>query len=94
MVKVVRPDWVVHPDEKERVQTIYTLSVHPDGSRVATGSLDTKIRIWNTVPITDELRENDASCHRCLATLTSHSGTVSCVSALGAVTDGERDRER
>ena len=33
--------------------TIFSVHVHPDGSRIATAGLDMKIKIWNTLPILD-----------------------------------------
>ncbi len=37
--------------------TIFSIAAHPDGERIATAGLDTKIRIWNTEPIWDETWE-------------------------------------
>lgn len=74
-VTVVKPAWVLHPDDKERATTIYTLAIHPDGSRLATGGLDTKIRIWSTAPIVDEAMEKNEKVPKLLCTMTSHSGS-------------------
>ena len=71
---IIRPAWLVHNDDKERPVTIFTLSVHPDGSRVATGGLDTKIKVWSTAPILDEGVERDERVPKLLCTMTSHSG--------------------
>ena len=76
MVHIAVPDWVVHkPDERTKRTTIYSVSVHPDGTRIATGGLDTKIRIWATAPILDE----DAREPRHLCTLARHTGAVLAV---------------
>lgn len=76
-MKVVKPSWVLHIDEashNEQSVTIYTLALHPDGSRLATGGLDTKIRMWSTLPILDEKVEQNEAVPKLLSTLTSHSG--------------------
>ncbi|ORY52826.1 WD40-repeat-containing domain protein [Leucosporidium creatinivorum] len=81
-MKVVKPSWVLHIDEashNEQSVTIYTLSLHPDGSRLATGGLDTKIRMWSTLPILDEKTEQKEEVPKLLSTLTSHSGVVMCM---------------
>ncbi|KAM0791654.1 hypothetical protein ACM66B_006090 [Microbotryomycetes sp. NB124-2] len=80
-MRVIKPTWVVHPsDDVHKVpQTLYSVSVHPDSSRVATGGLDTKIRVWATSSVLNEQSEQDQSKHKLLSTLTSHSGVVMCV---------------
>ncbi|KAL8291734.1 hypothetical protein RQP46_001992 [Phenoliferia psychrophenolica] len=78
-IGIIRPSWLVHHDDKERPVTIFTLAVHPDGSRLATGGLDTKIKIWSTAPILDEGVEKDDKVPKLLCTMTSHSGVVMCV---------------
>ena len=76
MVQITVPDWVVHrADERSKRTTIYSLSVHPDGTRLATGGLDTKIQIWATAPIQDE----DVQAPRLLCTLARHTGAVLAV---------------
>lgn len=79
---IIKPSWPTHADDKETRVTIFTLSIHPDGSRVATGGLDTKIKIWSTAPILDENIEKDPQHPRLLSTMTSHSGSSSSPSAL------------
>ncbi|KIO18276.1 hypothetical protein M407DRAFT_160673 [Tulasnella calospora MUT 4182] len=74
-----KPSWVTHqeaPDQK-RV-TLYSCHVHPDGSRLATGGLDAKIRIWSTLPILNDEAEK-ADVPKKLCTLSMHSGPVLCV---------------
>ncbi|KAK4047050.1 HIR complex subunit [Microbotryomycetes sp. JL221] len=92
-MRVVKPTWVVHPsdDQHKAPQTLYTLNVHPDKSRLATGGLDTKIRIWSTSTILDQpvITDNDDDDNKndsqddgkpkLLSTLTSHAGPVMCV---------------
>ncbi|KAI8337443.1 WD40-repeat-containing domain protein [Chlamydoabsidia padenii] len=76
---IFKPDWISHGGTKSKRQCIYSLDVHPDGKRLATGSLDTTVKIWNTDPIHCEKAENDPTCHKLLCTLTLHSGAVLCV---------------
>ncbi|ORZ04888.1 WD40-repeat-containing domain protein [Absidia repens] len=81
---IFKPEWISHGDRtqegtKSKKQCIYSIDVHPDGKRLATGSLDTTVKIWNTDPIYDEKAEMDDSCHKLLCTMTLHSGAVLCV---------------
>lgn len=79
-VQITVPDWVVHRgDERSKRSTIYSLSVHPDGSRLATGGLDTKIRVWATAPVLEERAAEDAAEPRLLSTLARHTGAVLAV---------------
>lgn len=73
-MRIVKPHWCLHADDKERPTSIFSLSVHPDSSRVATGGLDTKLKIWATAPILDEKMEQATAVPRLLCTLTSHAG--------------------
>ncbi|KAL7412023.1 WD40-repeat-containing domain protein [Mrakia frigida] len=80
-MKLIKPNWVVHEDGKDkgRKMPIYTIHVHPDGSRLATGGLDAKIRIWSTLPILlPEVEANEAN-PRLLCTMGQHDGSVLCV---------------
>ena len=84
---MTKPSWVTHAGEKIQRCPIYTLSVHRDGTRLATGGLgkleltegelrrsDQKIKIWSTLPILDEdAAENDAN-HKLLCTMSAHNG--------------------
>ena len=53
--------------------------MHPDGSRIATGGLDAKIRIWSTKPILNSVSEQSNRPPKSLCTLTMHTGPVLCV---------------
>ncbi|WFD31954.1 HIR complex subunit [Malassezia sp. CBS 17886] len=89
-VQITLPNWVVHrADDKSKRTTIYSLSLHPDGSRLATGGIggwhngrvsssDTKIRIWATQPILDANAEA-GDTPRLLSTLSRHTGAVLAV---------------
>ena len=82
-MKFIRPDWIVHLDSSaptgsstsQKALTIFSLHVHPDDSRIATGGLDAKVRIWSTDPILNE----ESKVPRELAVLSMHAGPVLCV---------------
>ena len=76
-------------DERDRKAAIFSLSVHPDGTRLATGGLgrsqtqprslrtlisDRKIKVWSTVPILDPEAEKDEANPKLLCTMSSHTG--------------------
>ncbi|CAD6884741.1 unnamed protein product [Tilletia controversa] len=75
-MSVILPDWVAHVDsEKKKRQTIFSVHAHPDGTRIATGGLDSKVCIWATAPLLDEAQDNDKT-DKLLSTLSRHSGSV------------------
>ncbi|KAK0562642.1 HIR complex subunit, partial [Tilletia horrida] len=75
-MSVILPDWVAHVDpEKKKRQTIFSVDAHPDGTRIATGGLDAKVRIWATGPLLDEKQDNDQA-DKLLSTLSRHAGSV------------------
>ncbi|WFD49721.1 HIR complex subunit [Malassezia furfur] len=79
-VQITVPDWVVHrADNQTKRSTIYSLAVHPNGTRLATGGLDTKIRVWATAPILEERAGDDEATPRLLSTLARHTGAVLAV---------------
>lgn len=82
MVEVNLPDWIEHPiidDKKRKRQTIFSVHVHPDGSRLATGGLDQKVRIWATEPILNAEVEKQKDANRLLSAMSRHTGSVLCV---------------
>ncbi|VDC03743.1 unnamed protein product [Peniophora sp. CBMAI 1063] len=80
-----RPAWVMHKDagskdtENPKRLSIFSVHVHPDGSRIATGGLDAKIRIWSTKPILNPASDASNKPPKSLSTLTMHTGPVLCV---------------
>ncbi|PVD31725.1 hypothetical protein C0Q70_07143 [Pomacea canaliculata] len=61
---------------------IFSVDIHPDGSRVATGGQGEdcgKVVIWNMGPIRDEKEEADLSTPRILCQMDNHLGCVNCV---------------
>ncbi|BGO91897.1 hypothetical protein NBRC10512_007688 [Rhodotorula toruloides] len=96
---IIKPSWVSHPDETRPTKpdlTIFSLDVHPDNSRLATGGLDSIVRIWSTVPILNEQAEkDDERCPKLLSTLTAHTGVIMSVrwnNAGGYLASGSDDR--
>jgi len=80
-MRFTKPAWVVHKDSAKndqhaKRQSIFSVHVHPDGSRIATGGLDAKIRIWSTKPILDAASEQSNRPPKSLSTLTMHTGPV------------------
>ncbi|KAI0076485.1 WD40 repeat-like protein [Panus rudis PR-1116 ss-1] len=79
-MRFTKPSWVVHNDPSSRDQTkrlsIFSCHVHPDGSRIATGGLDAKVRIWSTKPILNANSEMSGRPPKSLCTLTMHTGPV------------------
>ncbi|KAI9513373.1 histone transcription regulator 1 [Russula earlei] len=83
-MKFTKPSWVIHNDSGKSDQaskrlSIFSVHVHPDGSRIATGGLDAKIRIWSTKPILYSISEQSNRPPKSLCTLTMHTGPVLCV---------------
>ncbi|KAI0682933.1 WD40 repeat-like protein [Cytidiella melzeri] len=79
-MKFTKPSWVVHTDSSSKDQSkhlsIFSCHVHPDGSRIATGGLDAKVRIWSTKPILSPGSELVGRPPKLLCTLAMHTGPV------------------
>lgn len=77
-MRLVRPGWLRHLDDTLHSFEIYSLDVDPSGTRMATGGLDGKARIWpvsaTALAGTDEEPEDPQ-----LFALASHNGAVTCV---------------
>ncbi|KAL0958091.1 hypothetical protein HGRIS_000265 [Hohenbuehelia grisea] len=87
-----KPAWVAHYDPASLVKSkddsgsdevlptkrlsIFSVHVHPDGSRIATGGLDTRVRIWSTKPILNPASEASGRPPKSLCTLSMHTGPV------------------
>mmetsp|Transcript_68943 Transcript_68943/g.218011 ORF Transcript_68943/g.218011 Transcript_68943/m.218011 type:complete len:198 (+) Transcript_68943:703-1296(+) len=70
---VDKPDWVSHGGP------IFSLDIHPEGVRFATGGEDHKVRIWGMGPVLSKKEEGDADVPKILATLVDHFGPVNVV---------------
>ncbi|KAG2063900.1 histone transcription regulator 1 [Suillus decipiens] len=80
-MKFTKPAWVMHKDSSKtdhdtKRLSIFSVHVHPDGSRIATGGLDAKIRIWSTKPILNHASEMSNRPPKSLCTLSMHTGPV------------------
>ncbi|XP_035204794.1 protein HIRA-like, partial [Stegodyphus dumicola] len=66
---------------------IFSVDIHPDGSRFATGGqgADTgRIVIWNMSPIIDETDEKDENVPKLLCQMDNHLACVNCVRWSGS----------
>ncbi|KAH7882376.1 histone transcription regulator 1 [Phlebopus sp. FC_14] len=80
-MRFTKPAWVMHKDTAKTDQdtkrlSIFSVHVHPDGSRIATGGLDAKVRIWSTKPILNPASELSNRPPKSLCTLSMHTGPV------------------
>ena len=80
-MRFTKPSWVRHGDAGKDADpgkrvSIFSVHVHPDGSRIATGGLDGKVRIWSTKPILSETAELNGRPPKSLCTLNMHTGPV------------------
>ncbi|CAB4382410.1 WD40 repeat-like protein [Rhizophagus irregularis] len=76
---LAKPSWLAHLDDKGQRTSIFSIHVHPDGTRIATGGLDNKIKLWSTIPIIDGSKARDPNFPTLLCTLGLHNGSVLCV---------------
>ncbi|KZT28062.1 WD40 repeat-like protein [Neolentinus lepideus HHB14362 ss-1] len=83
-MRFTKPAWVAHKDtsikgDQTKRLSIFSVHVHPDDSRIATGGLDAKVRIWSIKPILSEASELSNKPPKALCSLTMHTGPVLCV---------------
>ncbi|OLL25880.1 Protein hir1 [Neolecta irregularis DAH-3] len=74
---IIKPNWLSHQDDRETPLSIFSVSVHPDGSRIATGGLDGKVKIWSVAAMESE-HENEGQ-PRQLCSMSTHNGAVHAV---------------
>ncbi|KAI8749010.1 protein HIRA [Biomphalaria glabrata] len=77
-MRVVKPGWINHDGKP-----IFSVDIHPDGSRCATGGQGDdygKIVIWNMEPLRNEALEADeARAPKMICQLDNHFACVNCV---------------
>ena len=88
MVVIEKPYWVGHNIESESGATqqsapIFSVHVHPDGTRFATAGQDNTCKIWAIAPLLDvsesEKPVSEPERPRILAVLSHHTSSVNCV---------------
>ena len=55
---------------------MFSVDVHPTGTRFATAGSDHKVKVWNLLPLLDVKQELDPAAPKLLATLADHFGPV------------------
>ncbi|KAM9981637.1 hypothetical protein ACTFIY_003934 [Dictyostelium cf. discoideum] len=74
-MKILKPQWVSHGG-----LSIYSIDIHPDGTRVATGGGDAKIKIWSMAPISLLEVEEDTGIPKLLCSIeNAHFHSVNSV---------------
>ncbi|KAH9524197.1 hypothetical protein Btru_053770 [Bulinus truncatus] len=76
-MKIVKPCWINHDGKP-----IFSLDIHPDGSRCVTGGQGDdygKIVIWNMEPLRNEALEADEKVPKMLCQMDHHFACVNCV---------------
>ncbi|KAF2072158.1 hypothetical protein CYY_006534 [Polysphondylium violaceum] len=73
-MKLIKPNWVNHSGFP-----IFSIDVHPDGTRLATGGGDNKIKIWSIAPISLAEVESDQNTPKLLKSIDSHYSPVNSV---------------
>ena len=73
-MKLVKPVWVSHSGKH-----IYSIHIHPDGTRFATCGHDEKIKVWSTKALKDISKEKNQKTNKLLCTISNHTGSVNCV---------------
>uniref|UniRef100_A0A915BTP3 Protein HIRA n=1 Tax=Parascaris univalens TaxID=6257 RepID=A0A915BTP3_PARUN len=77
-MQLTNPTWIHHSGG-----AIYSIDIHPNGSKVATSGQGSDARsgqvvIWNVKPVINEKKAQDASCSRLLSRML-HENCVNCV---------------
>eukprot|EP01132_Coremiostelium_polycephalum_P000598 gene598-744_t len=73
-MKILKPQWINHSGFP-----IFSIDVHPDGTRLATGGGDNKIKIWSTAPVSLSEVEDDKDTPKLLKSMDSHFAPVNSV---------------
>lgn len=78
-MKLLKPNWVSHDGNP-----IFSVDLHPDGSRFATGGQGDggssgKVVVWNTSPVLCVKDERDENVPKVLCVMDNHLACVNCV---------------
>ena len=78
---IEKPLWVQHKQENGKLATIYSVDIHPDGTRIATGAGDSVARIWSMKPIIDKEaeKENNMFPKQLAVCQGGHTRAITCV---------------
>ncbi|KAG5438037.1 hypothetical protein PCANB_000384 [Pneumocystis canis] len=71
----IKPSWLGHFDERNEAKAIFSVHISPDGSRLASGGFDSKVKIWSIKAILEE--DNDEPKQLC--SMSIHTGVVTTV---------------
>lgn len=79
-MKLLKPAWI----SREGGKPIFSLAIHPDGSRFATGGQGQGndwgvVSIWNMAPVRSSQSELNEDVPKVLCKMTNHLGCVNCV---------------
>ncbi|XP_063222782.1 protein HIRA [Bacillus rossius redtenbacheri] len=76
-MKILKPNWVSHDG-----LPIYSVDIHPDGSRFATGGQGEdsgRVVIWNMAPVISRENEKNENIPKMLCQMDNHLACVNCV---------------
>jgi len=73
-MRLIKPGWLGHRDEN-RVFEVYSLDVSSDDTRLVTGGLDSKVKIWSTRSVAHP----ESNEPKLLASMAAHTGAVTAV---------------
>ncbi|QSL66329.1 hypothetical protein MERGE_000707 [Pneumocystis wakefieldiae] len=71
----IKPSWLGHFDERNEAKAIFSVHISPDGSRLASGGFDSKVKIWSTKAILEE----NSNEPKQLCSMSIHTGVVTTV---------------
>ena len=80
-VSVLLPTWVSHSGSGwKQGAPVYSVDVHPDGTRVATGGGDFAVKVWSVARVQRHLEQGASQQHpELLGEMRNHNGAVNCV---------------
>lgn len=73
-----KPPWVSHKADGKPT-SLYGIDVHPDGRRLVTAGMDSKVRVWNMAPVREGAQEAEEAVPKLLATMDQHAASVNTV---------------